>query len=239
MFRLISLVLFMKSTEVQHHTLMAFSPRYECSRPARVPLSDVMFRKSTFPGPAGWREASERPYSCDICSKRYSQRQGVSRHRRKAHNNPHPCCVLHCEFKWTRPDLYRAHLKNRHSDVNPDKVLGKPAGSRRRSTIIGRDLPQGFPRPPDRRSQAELRQHPMTSPLPPVAEVTHVPTLPMSPVGYNSQHECAEPAITTRKHEDGWGLDLFGATAPSAFLPIEERAQAVNDLDVSIHVDRI
>ena len=28
-------------------------------RPARVPLSDVMFRKSTFPGPAGWQKREE------------------------------------------------------------------------------------------------------------------------------------------------------------------------------------
>ena len=187
-----------------------------------------MIRKLTIPGPAGWRETPERPYSCDICSKRYSQRQGVSRHRRKAHNSPHSCCVLHCEFKWTRPDVYRAHLENRHSDVNPDNVLGKPAGSRRRSTIIGRDLPQDFPRPalePDRRSQAELRQHPMTSPLP----------TQISSVDYKSQNEYAEPAITTRRLEDGWGLDLFVPTEASfAFSPTEKRAQSVN-LDVPIH----
>ncbi|KAF8471594.1 hypothetical protein DFH94DRAFT_197046 [Russula ochroleuca] len=63
-----------------------------------TPHFEGLFFQSTFPGPAGWRKSPERPYSCDICSKRFSQRQGVSRHRRKAHNNPHSCLVLRCEF---------------------------------------------------------------------------------------------------------------------------------------------
>jgi hypothetical protein len=135
-------------------------------------------------------------------------------------------------IQWTRPNLYRTHLENRHPNVNPDEVLGKPAGSRRRSMIVGRDLPQHFPLPaiePDRRNQAEPQQHPITSLL------TAVSKPPMSPVGYNSQLEYADPAITTRKHEDDQRLDLFGTTeAPSAFSPTEGRAQSVNDLDVSV-----
>ncbi|KAF8471593.1 hypothetical protein DFH94DRAFT_197069 [Russula ochroleuca] len=98
--------------------------------------------------------------------------------------------------------------------------------------IVGRDLPQHFPLPaiePDRRNQAEPQQHPITSLL------TAVSKPPMSPVGYNSQLEYADPAITTRKHEDDQRLDLFGTTeAPSAFSPTEGRAQSVNDLDVSV-----
>lgn len=102
------------------------------------------------------RGTPERQYSCDICGEKYAQRQGVFRHHRKAHNNPHSC--LYCEFKWSRPDQYRTHLEKWHPDVDRDHILGKRAGSRRKSTIIGRDLLHPFPPQaiePDKRSQAK------------------------------------------------------------------------------------
>lgn len=118
-------------------------------------------------------------YICKTCGKRFSQSQGVSRHRRAVHNKPHSCFHSNCKFKWTRPCEYRTHLQKRHPNVNPDKVLGKRAGSRCRSTIIGRDLPQ--PRPqhffldPKQWSQANVSpQRPMTSPLPELVKITHV-----------------------------------------------------------------
>ena len=177
------------------------------------------------------REAPERPYSCDDCGKRYSQRQGVSRHRQKAHNNPHSCCVLPCKFKWYRPDLYRAHLEKRHSDVNPDEVLGKRAGSRRRSMIIGRDLFQQFIPPaiePGRRSRAEPRQRPMTPPLPALANVTHVPSPAMPPVSHDPQPEYAEPKFSTYEHEDARKFDAssaFSFTEPCTYW------HSMNDFD--------
>jgi hypothetical protein len=167
-------------------------------------------------------KALERPHSCD-CGERYKTRGGLSRHRRQEHNIPFSC--FRCDFKWTRPVIYRAHLRACHHDVDCDKVLGKPEGSRRRSIIIGRDPPQLFPPPaiePNRQSQAEPRQRPMTSPLPAVAKVTHVPS---PPVAYDPQPEYAGPAITMRKYEEARGLGYFGATdAPSAFPSIEEWA---------------
>jgi hypothetical protein len=155
---------------------------------------------------------AERRYFCD-CGRHYSQPQGVLRHRRAAHNIPHSCFSLRCEFKWTRPCEYRTHLEKRHPKVNPAKVLGKPAGDRCRSTIVGRDL---APMEYDRRSQAEPRQRPMTPPLPALAKVTHVPPPAMSPVAYDPQFEYAEPAVTTRKHdEDARGLEFVGAADAS------------------------
>ena len=185
--------------------------------------------------PAGMREAPERPFSCHTCDKRFAQPQGVSRHRKVTHDNPPSC--LRCDFKWTRPCLYRIHLKKCHPDIDLDKVLGKPAGSRRKSTIIGRDLPEKLSPPapePDRRCQAEPQQRPMTSPLPAVANVTHV-SLVMLSVAYDPQPEREEPEILTRKHEDARGLESLGTTdCPSASSSTEERDQSANDVGISI-----
>jgi hypothetical protein len=97
-------------------------------------LTEIMRRKrasvSFRPArrPSGIRGAPECSYSCDTCGEQYSQPQGVSRHRRRAHN-PHAC--LCCEFKWSRPYQYRDHLEKHHPHVDCDYILGKRAGSRR------------------------------------------------------------------------------------------------------------
>ena len=89
--------------------------------------------------PIGTREVQKQSYSCSICGEEYSQMQGVRRHIRTKH---HPSSCLLCDFKWARPEHYRNHLTKRHdlelSDI--DEIIGKPADSRRRTTIIGRDL---------------------------------------------------------------------------------------------------
>ena len=188
---------------------------------------------------AGMRIPPERSYSCDICGEQYSQPQGVSRHRRKAHNIPHSC--LRCEFTWTRPCQYRVHLEKCHPDVNSDKILGKPAGSRRQSKVIGRDLPQHYYHTTlqsDQRSQAELQKQPMTPLMPEVAKVTHLPSHSVLPVADELLSEYEKPAITTHKYEDAHGLHFLGATgdAPSACSSTVER---VNDLDISIRGGKI
>lgn len=136
--------------------------------------------------PADMLGTPERVYSCNTCGEKYSQRQGLLRHRRKAHDNPHSC--LCCEFKWSRPDQYRTHLEKWHPDVDCDRVLGKPAGSRRRSKILGRDLPHDF----------SSRQCLMMPPLPEVAKATHI----HSTMAYDPRSEFAEPAVTTPKDKD-------------------------------------
>ena len=184
------------------------------------------------------RVVPKRLYSCDICGKKYSQPQGVSRHRHAAHDNPHSC--LRCEFKWSRPYQYRIHLEKWHPDVDPDNVLGKSAGSHSRSTIIGRDLPQHFPLPTVdsyRRSPAELGhwQRPVTLLLPEAAKVTHVSRPAMLFLAYNPLLKHAEPAVTSRNCEDDKVLELSDATdTPTAFLSTGECSQSVYDVGVSI-----
>ena len=198
-----------------------------------------MIRKSTLPGPAGRRKACERRYSCETCGQKFVQPQGVSRHRQRVHQNPHPCFVLGCKYNWTRPYEYRAHLEKRHPNVNPDKVLGKPGGSRLRSTIIGRDRPRFPPSiESDQRSQAEPWQRPMGPHLPAVAKVTDVPSPAMSPA-YEAQPVHAELPVATRKHEDGRRLDFLGATNAPSMFSSEACIQSVDDLAISIQASQI
>ncbi len=83
-------------------------------------------------------QALKRPYACDICGESYKQPQGVMRHYRAKHE-PNSC--MYCDAKWSRPYQYRDHLKKHHHDVDPDLVLGKPPGSRRRTTDHTSRLP--------------------------------------------------------------------------------------------------
>lgn len=131
-------------------------------------------------GPTGMREAPEQSYSCTICGEEYAQMQGVRRHIRTEH---HPSSCLFCDFKWGRPEHYRNHLTKRHEleAAVVDEILGKPAGSRRRSTIIGRDVHQNISSPAikhDRptKPKPRARQHRPMPPLSSVAKVTHVPS---------------------------------------------------------------
>lgn len=69
--------------------------------------------------PAGIGGAhSKAPYRCDICGKRYAQRQGVRRHHKEKHGHPNSCSF--CDFKWSRLYLYKAHLETEHRDVVSD-----------------------------------------------------------------------------------------------------------------------
>jgi hypothetical protein len=186
--------------------------------------------------PAVKPEASERPYFCDICDKHYSQPQGVSRHRREAHNTPYSCFL--CNFKWRRPYQYRIHLEKWHPDVDANNVLGKSAGSRCRSAILIRrhlHLPAPVTEP-DRRNKARPQRRPMRPP-PAVATATMDPSPAMSPVAYDRQPEYAETlaAITARKSEDVSGIGFFGtADSPSAVSSTEERAQSMSDVGTSV-----
>ena len=132
-----------------------------------------------------------------------------------------------------------------HPDVNADEVLGKPAGSRCKSTIIGRDLDH-YVSPlaieSDQGSQGEPRQRPPL-PVPAVTKVTHVPsyTKPLAIVIHNSQFKFAEPTFMLQEnHEDTNGLEPLGtADARSAFLSPEECVQSMSDFVVSIEDDQI
>ena len=198
--------------------------------------TSVSLQPAGRPAAARTRGAPELPYSCDACGERYSQLQGVSRHRRRAHNNPHSC--LRCNFKWSRPYQYRDHLMKHHPDVDCDYVLGKPAGSRSRSTIIGRDLPHHFSLPAvelgqlGRRSQAaqaEPRQHPIAPPLSAPTKFTHASLPAISPTICNPQPKYAEQAIRANEFENAGGLKyqfLGAGNPPSAFSSTGECVQS-------------
>ena len=174
----------------------------------------------------GIRGAPELSYSCDVCGEQYSQPQGVSRHRRRAHN-PHSC--LCCGFKWSRPYQYRDHLEKHHPYVDRDYVLGKRAGSRRRSTIIGRDLPHRIPLPAIEPDGAEF-QRPLAPPLSTLTKAIHVSSPAMSHVSYDPQLNYAdsEQAITMKRFEKVRGLEYQfpGAIDPPTF-PSGESIQSV------------
>ena len=83
----------------------------------------------------------------------------------------------YCNFGWTRPCKYRAHLRTHHPDVNPDEVLGKTAESRCRTAAFARRRSQHDSEPQRRRP----------TPIPPaVAEVMHLPPA-FSPTGEGTQ----------------------------------------------------
>jgi hypothetical protein len=105
------------------------------------------------------------PFTCSICNKRYKQRQGLNRHYGEKHN-PNLCMYSYCNFGWTRPCKYRAHLRKHHPNVNPDEVLGKTAESRCRTSAFAR-----------RRSQhdSEPQQGPLTPSPPAVAKIMYLP----------------------------------------------------------------
>jgi hypothetical protein len=80
------------------------------------------------------REAIGRPFCCDTCGKKFKQSQGFNRHYREKHD---PICLF-CDVKWSRPYQYLDHLKTHHPDVDPDTVIRKTAGSRRRVANLAR-----------------------------------------------------------------------------------------------------
>jgi hypothetical protein len=54
-------------------------------------------------------QPGERPYSCEICNKRFAGRSTVIYHRR-AHTGERPHCCSTCGKKFMRPDALRQHL---------------------------------------------------------------------------------------------------------------------------------
>lgn len=132
-------------------------------------------------------QALKRPYICFTCGKRYAQPGGVRRHQRAKHS-PNSC--TYCSATWSRPYQYRDHLEKHHRDVDPDLVLGKPAGSRRRAEVIETGRPQNVPPhvvKRDRQSSAAPRRPSLLPPLPAVAKV------PQVPLAFSSAYELAQP----------------------------------------------
>jgi hypothetical protein len=121
-------------------------------------------------------------------------------------------------------------------------ILGKAPGSRCRATIITEHLPQQPPVLPPTVEQgqhnwAESQPNPSTStqPSPAGARVTSIspPAVSsMSSVDHNSQPVVY--ALTIDEHEYAHGSEFLDATYRLALLTTEERAEPMNDSDVSL-----
>jgi len=165
---------------------------------------------------AGMQEALKRPHVCHTCGKRYAQPGGVMRHYREKHG-PNSC--MYCGASWSRPYQYRDHLEKYHCDVDPDLVLGKPAGSRRRAKATGRGRPQNVSPhvvKHGRWSQVAPEGPPLMPPLPAVVEV------PQVPLAFSSAEELVQLANDEVDHSSRLPQSLPGAftTANSSFRPV-------------------
>ena len=137
--------------------------------------------------PADTRGAAKGEYTCHICLKIYSQKQGVRRHQREKHN---ASLCMHCySFEYGRPYRYKEHLRKYHPDVNIDKALADAARTYRETTMSSKRLSQRrvLPTTPQRGRQSRAGSHP----LPPLAPT--LPTLAVAKV----------PPVTPPRQRDG------------------------------------
>ena len=204
---------------------------------------------STSPRAAGSSGEPEKQFQCTEpgCGNSYAQKQGLMQHYRAQHRTRQKC--LYCKHRWNRPYQYRDHLKKAHELVEDDidKILGKPAGSRRTSKIVGRDQSKQL-RPPaimvdhGRRSPVDVRRRPLV-PRPAVAKITSVtvPPTSMSSVAHDLQSVFTEPTVMMKRHEYARRSEFLDAsTYFSAVLPLAEvRARSDSDLNKSIHAGQI
>jgi hypothetical protein len=182
-------------------------------------LPEKESRQSSRP-PAGIGGALDKgPYPCDICGKRYAQRQGVRRHFREIHDHPNSCS--YCAFKWNRPYIYRAHLKTKHHDVLSDAAQDEATPTSHR-VVNTTSSPQRQPvltLAPQHGKQGgtETRRCPLT--LPPFAVVEIAPAC--SPTIQRVDHDSqpigsAEPTIRRKRQcEDAPKSELLKPALPA------------------------
>ena len=169
---------------------------------------------------------------CSICYASYAQRTGAWRHIRTVHNPK--LCFLCNEFRWARPYEYRNHLLKKHPDVNPDVILGKAPGSRRRATILTEHIPQQQQQQPispptigqDQHNWAESQPNPSAPPFSTGARDTSVSSPAVPFMDCNSQPVYAEQTVTMGEHEYTHRLEVH---EPVGHLPVllstEERVE--------------
>jgi hypothetical protein len=202
-----------------------------------VPSSVTEVSRTVRPG--DMHKKLKRIFPCDECDKKYTQRQGVTRHQRESHGKKNLCPNCN-DFRWNRRYQLTKHLKDQHPGIDLKVTLYEATRCRREATMNRRHLRQQQASPTvecDRRSYGEpLPRSPMHT-LPTVAKDSHVSLHAMLPMAYDSHPEHhAERPVTSCKREDARGFDLFGANtnAPSASSSAEERFQPVNDAGVSV-----
>lgn len=160
--------------------------------------NDVVSTPSpTIPG-----EKPGRPsVKCNLCDKRFTQKQVLSRHEREKHQPRFECSRPDCDYKWTqsRTSEYKKHLRRKHGLESDeiDEILAQPP----RLRFIKSDQPPHFSPPID--------VHHASPPLIP-------------PVAYNPQLGNGESEITTTEHEDRGIEHLAAIHAPSRLLSEED-----------------
>jgi hypothetical protein len=114
---------------------------------------------------------------------------------------------MFCDAEWGRPYEYRDHLEKHHPEIDSDMVLGKVAGSRRRSACFARHRPQQVSLPNiehGRRGHSGIRRYP-----PAVVKPSTV-TLPPPDMSYVPQPEFTQPIMASKSIPEGTvDLDCF------------------------------
>ncbi|KAH9992865.1 hypothetical protein BJV77DRAFT_1067588 [Russula vinacea] len=141
-----------------------------------------------------------------------------------------PSSCSYCDFKWSRPYQYRAHIKKKHRDVIPDVALNEAMWARRRAAKNARCIQQQpvltLTPDPGRRMGTETWWGPLTSPPSEVVRATPAHQPAISHVDYGPQPESVE--LGEHKREDASESELRTALSST-----EERAQRAMDLDMS------
>ena len=213
--------------DVPHDDQVTTEASLNLLRPTAIVSTNKGIQTSSSASPTSIKNPTSG-YLCEECGECFKQPQGLTRHLLK--HGGHRLC-LYCDFEWTRPYTYGEHLKKYHPSADVEKVLGKPAGSRRRTTIQARDSRRYISPPaaePNRRSEAGDLQRPMMSSL----AASHIPAPALSPVLHDLQLKHGEPAVPSRNREGAHGLSLHDTTGtPFAYMSTEEADQLKEDID--------
>ena len=172
------------------------------------------------------------PYPCDICGKRYAQRQGVRRHFKAIHEHLNSCS--YCDFTWSRPYLYRAHLETKHRNVVSDMAQEATSTSHRVvNTTISPQRQSVLTLTPEhgQRGGTETWRCPLTLPPSTVVEIAPACLPAIHHINHDSQPiESAEPTIR-RKRQRG---DAPESECRTKLLSTEVLAIPAKDLDMPV-----
>lgn len=107
---------------------------------------------------------------------------------------------MYCDAEWGRPYEYRDHLERYHPDVDPDLILGKAAGSRRKSACFARHRSQQASLPTIehiQRGHSEIMRY-----IPALVEPSTI-TLSAPDMTYVPRHEPTQPIMASKSIPEG------------------------------------
>jgi hypothetical protein len=216
-------------TNVQHQQTASRDRHQRFQEARKGPAARTSSQSSR--QPADIYGAPTRRYLCEQCHKKYTQPQGLSRHRRDKHE---PSLCRHCGiFDWGRPYVLKEHLKRCHPGVDPDVELMEIKRNSRSATTSTRHPLQDSPPTPEleRWGPAESQLRPQTPPPPAVTEVPPLSLSAFPPVACHSQFEFAEPTAMVSDEENATQFAPHNSY-PRTLLLIEERSQTVKGLGI-------